>query len=506
MDLNLDMICERLPSHISMERFGSRHRKPGLRLPLLFAPACEPKKNILYIANSRQLPLTPPAPGLSVICCGNRPPDSWMSKGCQLVWIPDTDDLPALLCEVSRIFDRFNHWEQIILKDMAQPAIFDIGRILTTIATVLENPVNVTNDALVSLFETRLYDRRDADGFDIEIRQPNRMVGPYENIKEIYAQESVIRGLFFSSGTNGDKRCYCRNLFLYERFVGCIYMQELHRPFRTSDMCLADYLFGLFETVFGRYIRNAPSLEPAEVGALKALIAGTGLNERQRAQLLLPEGVQWTCFVLRHRENVGYLPLDSMCTTLNVVLHGTAISVTNGDVILGLLRVTKQWRTDENLIYLSRFISDMGYLAGISTPYADAADTLEYLTLAKFALLAGSRRSEQEFTFYFGDYQLEYLITRYTGDLPARILYPEGLLRLIRHDAASPISYVDTLRTFLTYGMNISRTAGALFIHRSSLINRLEKIKKCLEMDLSDADDRLYLELCLYLMGQRTDR
>ena len=43
--------------------------------------------------------------------------------------------------------------------------------------------------------------------------------------------------------------------------------------------------------------------------------------------------------------------------------------------------------------------------------------------------------------------------------------------------------------------MGVSRTARALYIHRSTLLYRLEKITRFLKSDLSDPDELLYLML-----------
>ena len=57
------------------------------------------------------------------------------------------------------------------------------------------------------------------------------------------------------------------------------------------------------------------------------------------------------------------------------------------------------------------------------------------------------------------------------------------------------IDYVETLHVYLENERSISQTAKALYIHRSTLIERLERIKSILQADLDDPKQRTELYL-----------
>ena len=71
------------------------------------------------------------------------------------------------------------------------------------------------------------------------------------------------------------------------------------------------------------------------------------------------------------------------------------------------------------------------------------------------------------------------------------------LLRLAEHDATAPVSYIDTLKTYLDSNMSIAETARKLNLHRSSLIDRLERIHQVLDCDLKDPEVRLVIKIVL---------
>jgi DNA-binding PucR family transcriptional regulator len=57
----------------------------------------------------------------------------------------------------------------------------------------------------------------------------------------------------------------------------------------------------------------------------------------------------------------------------------------------------------------------------------------------------------------------------------------------------------ETLETYLRLERNVVQTAKALFIHRSTLFYRLERIQKIINANLDDPKTRLYLEISYYM-------
>ena len=86
------------------------------------------------------------------------------------------------------------------------------------------------------------------------------------------------------------------------------------------------------------------------------------------------------------------------------------------------------------------------------------------------------------------------------GSLPAEAYFSERLQNLIKHDKTGPISYLDTLRVFLRASMSYSQAAEELFVHRSTVVDRISRIERELDISLKDPDTRLQLEIILKAM------
>jgi PucR family transcriptional regulator, purine catabolism regulatory protein len=73
------------------------------------------------------------------------------------------------------------------------------------------------------------------------------------------------------------------------------------------------------------------------------------------------------------------------------------------------------------------------------------------------------------------------------------------LSALLAYDAAHNTDLVHTLRSYFRCNGNVIRTAEVLFLHRNSVLYRLQRIEDLLEVDLKDSQDRLVLHLAVEL-------
>jgi purine catabolism regulator len=66
-------------------------------------------------------------------------------------------------------------------------------------------------------------------------------------------------------------------------------------------------------------------------------------------------------------------------------------------------------------------------------------------------------------------------------------------------------SLVETIDAYFNHHANVSQTAESLFIHRNTLLYRLERIQELTGQDIDQADMRLALHLALKLWQLRPD-
>ena len=192
-------------------------------------------------------------------------------------------------------------------------------------------------------------------------------------------------------------------------------------------------------------------------------------------------------------KNYKLLIMEDFAATLGQ-LEGDATFLSGA--IVGLLRVQDE---AEDMDVFLELLEQMDYFCGVSNPFTDLQKLDDCFHQAEFIVDLFSADSEQ-YLLTFQDCLLSYLLRQCSGKLPAAELEAQGIRILREYDARKGTDHLKTLETYLNNERSISRTAEALYIHRSSLLKRLDKIARLTDFDLDDADTRLYLRIYLRLM------
>jgi DNA-binding PucR family transcriptional regulator len=96
-------------------------------------------------------------------------------------------------------------------------------------------------------------------------------------------------------------------------------------------------------------------------------------------------------------------------------------------------------------------------------------------------------------------------LLRELADDPALEPFRALISPLQEHDRARRSDLVKTLRTYFAAGTNASEAADRLFLHRNSMLYRLDRIQHLTGLDLKDDGVALALQLGL-LANERGER
>lgn len=142
---------------------------------------------------------------------------------------------------------------------------------------------------------------------------------------------------------------------------------------------------------------------------------------------------------------------------------------------------------------LRKMLDPEGCLCGISMPFSDIKGFRSAGIQAALALLSGSQ--EPGSVNRCVDHAYTYFLNKLAADESfAELLHPD-LARLKKYDEKHNTNYYDTLYQFLMLERNVVATAKSLYIHRNSMIYRLQRISQLLNLDLDNPNVRLYLLL-----------
>jgi purine catabolism regulator len=76
---------------------------------------------------------------------------------------------------------------------------------------------------------------------------------------------------------------------------------------------------------------------------------------------------------------------------------------------------------------------------------------------------------------------------------------------LVEHDRARRSDLVRTLRAYFATGANASEAADRMFLHRNSMLYRLERVRKLTGLDLKDSRVALALQLGLLTLEKKEE-
>ncbi|MDO4338344.1 MAG: helix-turn-helix domain-containing protein [Eubacteriales bacterium] len=498
MQLNLDIIQEYLPEAYQTRRYGPAGGSCVCPRPLLYEGDGTFEEGTLYIARADTLPKELPPRNCAFVAVGTRVPHEWLLGGVQLLTVGNAGSVLKLFNEVQRIYDSFDRWDARLRDELEKEVDFDIRKILTLGSERLGRDIGVVNHTLRQIFRSEIK----PDNSIVIDDKPQIMSMEYsEMIKEVCNRERMITVPYLSAIERNSVQYYCFNLYTGGSFSGCISIgEDKGGSFKEGDFPLMDHFFAYFDKAFFKYLRSCVQEDSAGLIALRKLLEHIPLTAEEEKQLALMPGERWCCFRLKERRKGKSFPKDYMYASISAVSPRNIYAVLHHDEIAGLLRLQEKEKT-ETLKFFETSLQRMGYYGGISNSFTDFACLNDYFGQAVYAVEQGGETEAS--LHYFQDHVLNYMLYSCTGEQQAEALFSDGLTALREHDRKKGTEYLKTLDVYLQNEMSVTRTAEAMFIHRSSLLKRLEKIRRLLGNDLSDSRTRLYYRLSLALLDEK---
>ena len=443
-------------------------------------------KNHVYVCSADHLPDDPVIEdNVLLICLGEAPQRETFETQCGILSLSGQEDIFRVFNVVQDIFNKYEAWEaeiSRILRHSASPqALLDASK------EILDNPMLLIGADFSYLAYTeseylteKLGIRLDSPTFDPDLLDV--FLSLHELATDI--KEPLLLSLMGRSTLSV-------NLFDADHYLGCITVFGEYREFRSSDIPLCQFL--------AENIRQAFLLKPHLAGdrsslrsAIRQIIRGEPLRLEQRGMLRKYEDCGETvCIVFRPASDSAPLPSGYVSSLIEGQFKDSLAFEYDGRIVAVI-----PW--EQGVIQqLGALLRKLRLVCGISHPFRDLQESAYACYQASAALDTGAGIDPGGSVHRFEDCILPLLLRNATAELPARYFYTEGLSRLAAHDESSPVSYIDTLKTYLDSNMSIAETARKMNLHRSSLIDRLERINQILDRDLRDPDHRLAIQIVL---------
>jgi GAF domain-containing protein/sugar diacid utilization regulator len=141
---------------------------------------------------------------------------------------------------------------------------------------------------------------------------------------------------------------------------------------------------------------------------------------------------------------------------------------------------------------------------GIGNQCQNVSDYRRGFAEASEALQMGQNLNRDGGVTHFNDlgvYRYLYKIAR-MDDL--RDMYQDQVARIANYDRRKGTDLLDTLETYLECAGNLTKTSNRLFVHRNTLIQRLERLQSLCEVDLQERSNWLTLQVAIKVYKLRS--
>lgn len=190
-------------------------------------------------------------------------------------------------------------------------------------------------------------------------------------------------------------------------------------------------------------------------------------------------------YVLKHLEQIGNNKNTLIVWKFHVV---SAICFLIFDEVVNIDGVCRE--IDEFLKYHFSS-SELNVYAGYSTVHTGISSALTAAHESENALTFARKSGNARFSYHYEELGILRILVNSNSREDLRNYCDHIFEDLIKSDRSDMTEYLVTVKTYLENNNNLSETSRKLFIHRNTLINRINKIEELTGKNLSDANVKL---------------
>lgn len=468
-----------------------RDPRQPVKRPLFFEDGMQKAGSRIFLCKPEQMEKISAQDGKNALfLCAGQPNCSALDY-CSF---PADTDLTAMFNFVQRLFDRLDEWSQR-LKEIAESGS-DCSEVLEAAAGMLQNPVWLCDERwhVVARAE-RFFPEDGLEAFRTSytmLEEKASRLPEGTTVRLVLPNETELLGVLLQTGG--------------ARFILICAARE--RAFYASDETVFSYLTGYVKLMLSERKTSVRALRPnREFDVLERNLRG--LFQQTLPLETAEESLHrfgWTIdadyLVLAAepengdlRENLAYAVCDSMEKAIP-----NCCAFPLSPVIAAVVRI-KGETLPEVMKSVQSFAGDNGLRFGASEPLAGFTHYPQRLVQARFCLDACEEKEIRVAQF---EDAADTLILRGAIELlPEELVCMRAVRAMAESDREHDTNYLETAERYIKNKFNAVKTAGELFIHRSTFLYRLERMKTQFGLDLdAEQPSLLWLLLSIQLMSR----
>lgn len=436
-----------------------------------------------------------------IICQKNK--NSFLPEGrfsCILL----SCDTPVLhvFNAIQEIFDHYESWEQQLISVCHQDGTLD--ELLQLSVPVFKNPLCILASDYSLVAQSGLEKMPDMALFFQDTTVRIDYLNAFNQDDDCQIPSDSRTPVLFPAYITGHRSLNV-NLFLNGQSQYRLSVLENEDVITDADHYLITVLAQHAEYILHRMYSESSSRSTTLQSIFQSVLSDRTADYMNVSHLLnnvgwLPQH-SYLCSVIQTQGAVhASLNTDTVCSFIETEFSASCSVVYKENVVTFFNLTLLNMEPEDVFQSLVLFIRDSILKAGYSRAVTGHMNLRRQYHQAYSALTLGGEINPQLWIHHFDQIAVPYILRQATRILPGNMLCYEKLLELVHFDKVQNTEYVKTLRTYLEHNLNTVQSAKALFIHRSTFLYRMERIRSILETDLEDADELLYLNLSLRLL------
>lgn len=505
MNLSLALLKEKLKPIVKDANLGINCSLLHLPHPVFYAGEARLDSHILYISSAEKLSCDLAfMPASALISIGD-PPPTFINDQLELLVIDETADIFELSNTIHKIYETYGIWDAELQMCLRRQK--SLQHLADLSEHIFENGISIMNADFYMVAHSTMNASQDSDELHLGSsgRIPIEQVNLFKNDKD-YNEIKNERDVFIYPAEVLPFRTLCKNIFLNDTFLFRIIVSEISHPFTDSDSQILEHLANqLIQD--SDYLATFHRSKNSQLATLfQNIMSGNAYDQTAfEKELKQMNWSQNSTYCLVHikpsSQDIYHTTTTYFC---NVIMQDFRQTFAFSHVQSILVIINLDHLNEPRDVYFKKFnrmIKEGNFRVGYSNYCTGLKDLKDYFREAEIALEIGSRYDPAKSTHKFCDIVLPYMLNQISHELPGRLLVSPILLRLQKYDLKNHTDYVKTLEVFLNNNLNALQTAKDLFIHRATIVYRLERIKEIGKTDLKNKNDLLHLNLSFELIN-----
>ncbi len=433
---------------------------------------------------------------------------SCFSDSCRILQIRGSFSFSDVFNQLQQTFEKYYNWDSQL--QLALGSTNPLDKMLEASLDIFHNPIfaHDTNFYILS-------SPRHVNGMSEWVRdkRTGRLIAPLSLIQDFkldaeYQQTLTTKSVHIYSEELRGYRILYMNLWVNEKYQGRLCVSELQTELQPGHFFALEYLGSFIELCIKRHNLFQISMGNDTRQFFTDYLSGS-ITELQTIMDQI-QYLNWNRYdhylVLRMETQQQDDRMHSSIATLGhieaQISEGLAFMYQQGIVVIVNLSFNHSSASDV-ISSLAIIMREGLFKAGVSSELQDFLHIPQGYTQSVAALRLGKESQSMIWCYRFDDYLLEYILSQSSHQISSKLLVASRLNALIQYDKENKTELYRTLQVYLEHERNSLQTAKTLFIHRSSLVYRLERIQKITRINLDNPKNRLLLQICFLLNHEK---